>query len=81
MLFRSYLSKEFAPGIVAALKELVGGGITGVLPRLENIFVQGLFGPSGLLQRNLGRFVSARQLSGHQIAVSDWDEDSDTESI
>ena len=76
-----YLSKEFAPGIVAALKELVGGGITGVLPRLENIFVQGLFGPSGLLQRNLGRFVSARQLSGHQIAVSDWDEDSDTESI
>ena len=32
-----YLSKEFAPGVVAALRELVGGRITQVLPSLENI--------------------------------------------
>ena len=37
-----YLSKEFAPGIVAALQELVGSRTTEVLPRLQNIFMEGL---------------------------------------
>jgi hypothetical protein len=37
-----YLSKEFAPGIAAALQELVGARITEVLPSLQNIFVEGL---------------------------------------
>jgi hypothetical protein len=37
-----YLYKEFAPGIAAALKELVRGRITEVLPSLRNIFVEGL---------------------------------------
>jgi hypothetical protein len=40
-----YLSKEFAPGIVAALQELVGG-IAEVLPSLQSIFVEELE-PSG----------------------------------
>ena len=69
-----YLSKEFAPGVVAALQELVGGRITEVLPGLQNIFVEGLE-PSGPLQENIGRFVAARRLSGHPIAFSDWDKD------
>ena len=66
-----YLSKEFAPGIVAALQELVGARITEVLPSLQNIFVKGLE-PSGAFQENIGRFVAARQLSGHPITISDW---------
>jgi hypothetical protein len=66
-----YLSKEFAPGIAAALQELVGGRITEVLPALQNIFVKG-FEPSGAFQKNIGQFVDARQLSGHLIAISDW---------
>ena len=37
-----YLSKEFAPGIAAALQELVGDRTTEVLPSLENLFVEGL---------------------------------------
>ena len=65
-----YLFKEFAPGIVAALQELVGDRITEVLPNLQNIFVQGLE-PSGPLQENIGQFVAARRLSGHPIAISD----------
>jgi hypothetical protein len=67
-----YLSKKFAPGIAAALQELVGGRITEVLPCLQNIFVEGLE-PSGPLQENIGQFVTARQFSDHPIAISDWD--------
>jgi hypothetical protein len=65
-----YLCKEFAPGIAAALHQLVGGWITEVLPSLQNIFVVGLE-TSGHFQENIGRFVSARQLSNHPIAISD----------
>jgi hypothetical protein len=70
-----YLSEEFAPGIAAALQELVGGRITDVLPSLQNIFVEGLE-PSGPFQESIGQFVVARQLSDHPIAISDWDKDS-----
>ena len=66
-----YLSKEFAPGIVVTLQELVGGRITEVLPNLQNIFVERLE-PSGPFQENIGRFVAARRLSGHPVAISDW---------
>jgi hypothetical protein len=66
-----YLSKEFAPGIATALQELVGG-ITEVLPRLQNIFVERLE-PSGPFQKSIGQFVAARQLSGNPITVSVWD--------
>jgi hypothetical protein len=66
-----YLSKESAPGIAAALQELIGSRISEVLPSLQNIFVEGLE-PSGPLQENIGQFVTTRQLSGHPIAISDW---------
>ena len=69
-----YLTKEFVPGITDALKELVGGRITEVLPSLQNIFVNGLQ-PSGSFQENIGQFVAARQLSDHPIAISVWDKD------
>jgi hypothetical protein len=65
-----YLSKESAPGLAAALRELVGGRITEVLPSLQNIFVGGLrVEPSGPLQENIAQFVAARQLSGHPSPV------------
>jgi len=69
-----YLSKEFAPSLVAALQELIEGTITEVLPSLQNIFVEGLES-SGPLHENLQRFVAARHLSDHPIAVSVWDKD------
>ena len=67
-----YLSKDFAPGIAASLEELVESRITEVLPRLQNIFVEGLE-PSGPFQKNIGRFVAARRLSGNPIAISVWE--------
>jgi hypothetical protein len=68
-----YLVKEFAPGIAAALQELVGDRIMEVLPSLQNIFVKGLE-PSGPFQKNIGHFVAARHLSDHPITISVWDE-------
>ena len=65
-----YLSKAFAPGIAAALQELVGSRITEVLPSLQNIFVEEL-DPFESFQENVfGQFVTARQLSGHPVAIS-----------
>jgi hypothetical protein len=75
-----YLSREFAPGIAAALQELVGARITDVLPSLQNIFIEGLES-SGPLQESIGRFVAARLLSDHPITVSAWDKDSNMESM
>ena len=69
-----YLSKEFAPRIVPTLQELVGGRTTKVLPTLENIFLEG-FQPSGPLYEGIERFVAARQLTSHPVAVSRWDGD------
>ena len=68
-----YLSKEFAPGISATLKELIGGRITEVLPCLQNIFVEGLM--PGPFQESIGQFVAARQISDHPIAISAWERD------
>ena len=67
-----YLSKEFTPGIAAALQELVGVRIIEVLPSLQNIFVEWLE-PSGSFQENIEQFVAARQLSDHPIAISVWE--------
>ena len=63
-----YLSKEFVPSIGAALQELVGARITEVLPRLQNIFVE-VPEPLGPFQDVFGQFVTARQLSGHPVAI------------
>ena len=63
-----YLSKDFQQGIASALQELVGGRTTEVLPSLQKISLLD-FEPSELLQEAIGRFVDARQLSGHPITV------------
>jgi hypothetical protein len=67
-----YLCEKFVPRIVPALQELVGGRTTEVLPTLENIFLEG-FQPSGLLHEGIEKFVAARQLTSHLVAVSRWD--------
>ena len=66
-----YLSKETAHCIAPALQELVGEGVTDVLPALERIFLEEveLSGPD---EDAIGQFVSARQLLGHPVAVSHW---------
>jgi hypothetical protein len=60
---------EFVPYIAPALQELVGGRTTEVLPTLENIFLE--FQPSGPpLHEGIEKFVAARLLTSHPVAVS-----------
>jgi hypothetical protein len=70
-----YLSKKFAPRIAPALQGLVGARTTGVLPTLENILLEG-FQPSRRLHKGIEKFVAARRLTSHPVAVSRWDRDS-----
>ena len=73
-----YLSKEFVPGVAAALRELVEGRITYILPSFQNIFVEGLESSSPS-QENVEQFVAARQLTSHPVAISDWKKGSNME--
>jgi len=66
-----YLAKELAPGIAAALQQLVGRRITEVLPSVRNIFVKGIE-PQEPFREHIEEFVAARQLSGHPVAISVW---------
>ena len=63
-----HLSRELAPDIATALRELPEVRTTEVLPRLEDIFVEELE-PSGPLQKDIGQFVAARSLSDHPITI------------
>ena len=62
------LSEELHLNIAFALQELVGGRMTEVLPSLQGIFLD-TFEPPGSFQEVIEQFVTARQLSGHPIAV------------
>jgi hypothetical protein len=67
-----YLSKKFAPRIVASLQELVGGRTTEVSPTLQNIFLEEVE-PSGPVQEGVGQFVAEPRVISHQITFSRWD--------
>ena len=71
------ISPEFTPRIVPTLQELVGGRVTEVLPALKTLFVEETL-PSGV-QETIDKFVAARELAGHPVAISRW-EDSDSNS-
>jgi hypothetical protein len=63
-----YVSREFLPRIAPALQELAGQ----VLPSVQNLFLEDLQS-SGPVQGAIEKFVAARQVAGHPIAVSHWD--------
>jgi hypothetical protein len=67
-----YISSEFTRCIAPALQELVGESVTEVLPALQTLFLEEPH-PSGSVQKTIGQFVAARQLSGHSIAVCRWE--------
>jgi hypothetical protein len=65
-----YLSKEFAPRVAPALREL-GGRMTAALPALQNIFIEE-FEPSGPVHEAIRKFVASRHRSDHPMAISGW---------
>jgi hypothetical protein len=75
-----FLSEKIAPRVVPALQELVGGRTTEVFPTLQNVFIEGLqqLGP---VQEGIEKFVAARQVASHPIAVSRWDRDSNQPQV
>jgi hypothetical protein len=65
-----YISRTFAPLVAPALQEVVAGGsVTEVLPVLQTLFLEEILS-SGPVREAIGRFVAARRLAGHPIAVS-----------
>ncbi len=66
-----YLSEECVPLIAPALQELAEGQTTELLPTLEIILLEE-FQPSGHLHEGIKKFVAARRLTGHPVAVSRW---------
>jgi hypothetical protein len=68
-----YLSEALGMCVTPALWELVGERATEVLPALQNLYIENLQ-PSGLIQKAVGKFVAARELSGHPVTVQSWTE-------
>ena len=61
-----FLSREFTSRIAPALHDLSGE----VLPSLQNILLEDLHPSAPVQGEAIGKFVAARQLAGHHIAVS-----------
>jgi hypothetical protein len=68
-----YLCEEFTRRIGPAMRELVGGGMSEVLPTLQSIFLEGLHPPEPV-HEGIQQFVARRQAS-YPIAISRWDRD------
>lgn len=67
-----YLGNGIAPHIIRMLRNLVGERATELLPALQRIFVQDCQ-QFEALRKSMEPFISARQLSGHPVAVHRWD--------
>ena len=66
-----YVCEKFAECIAFALQELVVERVTEVFLALETLFLEELQ-PSGPVQEAIEKFVTARELLGHPVAVSQW---------
>ena len=73
-----YLSRQLAPHIVPNLQELVGERVKEVLPALQTLFLEEPL-RLGPIQDTIEQFVAARQLSGHPIAISYWEEENSSD--
>ncbi|KAI9513369.1 hypothetical protein F5148DRAFT_15 [Russula earlei] len=62
------LSRQVAPHVCRALKELAEERVTDILPALQNVFLSGMQ-PLNSVPKYIEGFVAARQLSGHPVAV------------
>jgi hypothetical protein len=63
-----HLSKELGLNVAPALRELTRETVTGVLPALRNLFLEG-FQPSGVVPEAFRQFVAARQLLVHPFSI------------
>jgi len=66
-----YLMDDIARRVCGAIQELSGEMATEVLPALRNLFVDGSRSFEHI-QEAIRPFVTARQLSGHPVAIHHW---------
>jgi hypothetical protein len=66
------VSKGLGPFVASALEDLTWERVTEVLPRLDNLFLEG-FGSSFFGEETINSFVSMRQLSGLPVIVQRWE--------
>ena len=66
-----YLSQKFIPLVAPALQQLVAESVIGVLPALQNLYLEGL--QSLVPIQGIGQFVAARELFNHPVTVTSWD--------
>ncbi|KAI9447012.1 hypothetical protein F5148DRAFT_743376 [Russula earlei] len=66
------LTHQVGPHVCQALEDLAGERVTEVLPTLQNIFLERLE-PLGSVPEYIERFVAARKLSDHPVAVHHWE--------
>jgi hypothetical protein len=67
-----YLSAEIGSRVAPALRELARETVTGVLPALQNLFLEG-FQSSDVVSKAFRQFVDARQRSGRPVSVHHWE--------
>ena len=63
-----YISWEFAPHFASILPKFVAEKGAEVLPTLQTLFME----EPESVHETIGKFVAARQLSSHPVAVSHW---------
>ena len=68
-----HISQEFVPRVAPALRDLVEEGGTEVLLALQNLFLDEQLA-SRPVQKIIRQFVASRQLAGHPVAVSRWED-------
>ena len=69
-----YITSKSMPRIAPALQELIGERVTEVLPSLQVLLLPETI-PSEPAPAAIGMFVAARQLTGHPISISRWDDE------
>ena len=63
-----HIDGELVPLVARALQELTGESTTEVLPSLHSLVFKD-YSPSGSIQKDIERFITARQNSDHPVSV------------
>lgn len=67
-----YLSEDVSPHLLPVLNDVIGESSTGVLPALQNLFLEGYYPPPKRFQEAIEKFTTVRRLAGSPIAVGRW---------
>ena len=67
-----YLSEDVASDLLPALKDVTGESTTGVLPALQNLFLEEYQPPPKPVQNAIQEFTAVRRLADRPVTVGKW---------